>query len=422
MSGIFGPALMARLENFARHSADAPALTRLYLTREHRAAADQLLIWMREAGMEAHVDAAGTVVGRYEGLAPNQPALLLGSHIDTVRNAGRYDGNLGVLAAVTAVAELNRRGERLPYAIEVLGFGDEEGVRFPVTLTGSRAVAGTLAPDAMAARDRDGVTLGEALKLFGGDPARLDAVARDPAKVLGFVEVHIEQGPVLESLNLPLGIVTAINGASRYAVTITGQAGHAGTVPMGLRRDALAAAAEMVLAVEARGGAEPDLVATVGRIEAKPGAINVIPGQVTFTIDLRSPSDDSRRQAAADLAETLTAIAGRRGVTLELRQTHDAAAARCHPGLMRQLDQAVARAGLSIHRLPSGAGHDAMALAALCPIAMLFVRCKGGVSHHPAESITGPDADLAVAVLLDFLRRFEPVSPIAPYPAKGPLS
>ncbi|TWB47068.1 allantoate amidohydrolase [Nitrospirillum viridazoti] len=407
---IFGLALMARLDDFARHSADRPALTRLYLTPEHRAAADQLLTWMREAGMVAQLDAAGTVVGRYEGTTPGLPALLLGSHIDTVRNAGKYDGNLGVLAAVAAVAELNRRGERLPYAIEVLGFGDEEGVRFPVTLTGSRAVAGTVAPDAMAARDRDGIALGDALKEFGGDPAGLAAVARDPATVLGFVEVHIEQGPVLESRGLPLGIVTAINGASRYAVTVTGQAGHAGTVPMALRHDPLAAAAEMVLAVETAGGAEPDLVATVGRIEAKPGAVNVIPGQATFTIDLRSPHDDSRKTAAAGLLDTLAAIAARRGVALDIQPTHDAPAAHCHPGLMRQLGQAVARAGIIPHPLPSGAGHDAMALAALCPMAMLFVRCAGGISHNPAESITVEDADLAVTVLLDFLRRFEPVS------------
>ncbi|MEE3624672.1 allantoate amidohydrolase [Nitrospirillum sp. BR 11752] len=407
---IFGPALMARLDDFARHSAEPTGLTRLYLTREHRAAADQLLAWMREAGMVAHLDAAGTVVGRYEGSTPGLPALLLGSHIDTVRNAGKYDGNLGVLAAVAAVAELNRRGERLPYAIEVLGFGDEEGVRFPVTLTGSRAVAGTPAPDAMAARDRDGTTLGEALAEFGGDPAGLGAVARDPATVLGFVEVHIEQGPVLESRGLPLGIVTAINGANRYAITVTGQAGHAGTVPMALRHDPLAAAAEMVLAVETAGGAEPDLVATVGRIEAKPGAVNVIPGQATFTIDLRSPRDGSRKAAAAGLLDTLAAIAARRGVALDVQPTHDAPAAHCHPGLMRQLGQAVARAGITPHHLPSGAGHDAMAMEALCPMAMLFVRCAGGVSHNPAESITVEDADLTVTVLLDFLRHFEPVS------------
>jgi allantoate deiminase len=408
---------MARLDAFAQHSADRPALTRLYLTREHRAAADQLLIWMREAGMEARLDAAGTVVGRYEGAAPGQPALLLGSHIDTVRNAGKYDGNLGVLAAVAAVAELNRRGERLPYAIEVLGFGDEEGVRFPVTLTGSRAVAGTVADEAMAARDRDGIALGDALKDFGGDPAGLAAVARDPAHVLGFVEVHIEQGPVLEAKGLALGVVTAINGASRYAVTVTGQAGHAGTVPMALRHDPLAAAAEMVLVVETAGGAEPDLVATVGRMEAKPGAVNVIPSQAVFTIDLRSPRDDSRKAAAAGLLDALAAIAARRGVALDIQPTHDAPAAHCHPGLMRQLGQAVARAGIIPHHLPSGAGHDAMALATLCPMAMLFVRCTGGISHNPLEAITVEDADLAVTVLLDFLRRFEPVAP-----AEGPRS
>ncbi|MDE1146931.1 MAG: allantoate amidohydrolase [Azospirillaceae bacterium] len=413
MSGEFGGPLMARLDAFARHTAEAPALTRLYLTPEHRAAADELLAWMGEAGMAAHLDATGTVVGRYEGTVPGLPALLLGSHIDTVRNAGKYDGNLGVLAAVAAVAELNRSGERLPYAIEVLGFGDEEGVRFPTTLTGSRGVAGTLAPGALDMRDRDGVTLGDALRAFGCDPAGLGGVARDPSRVLGFVEVHIEQGPVLEAQGLALGIVTAINGASRYTVTVTGLAGHAGTVPMALRRDPLAAAAEMVLAVEACTQAEPDLVATVGRIEARPGAVNVIPGQAIFTIDLRSPRDASRKAAAAGLLDTLAAIAARRGVGLAVQPAHDAPAAHCHPDLMRQLGHAVARAGIIPHHLPSGAGHDAMALAPLCPIAMLFVRCKGGISHHPDEAITAEDADLAVSVLLEFLRRFEP--------AKGPL-
>ncbi|MGQ9365055.1 allantoate amidohydrolase [Azospirillum sp. ST 5-10] len=402
-------ALMDRLDAFAAFSAEAGALTRLYLTPEHRAAADQLMAWMHEAGMSVRMDAAGTVIGRYEGREPGGPALLIGSHIDTVRNAGRYDGNFGVLAGVAAVAELARRGERLPFAVEVLGFGDEEGVRFPVTLTSSSAVAGTLDLDALAAaRDGDGVALLDALAAFGGDPAALPAAARRRDEVLAFVELHIEQGPVLEAEGLPLGVVTAINGASRANLSVSGTAGHAGTVPMALRRDALAAAAEMVLAVEARGRAEPELVATVGRLEALPGAVNVIPGGARFTLDVRSPRDAARRAALAEILETCRTIAARRGVAFTATPYHDAAATACAEPVIAALEAAVARAGIAPRRLVSGAGHDAMALAALCPVGMLFVRCRGGVSHNPAESITAEDAELAVAVLLDFLRHFDP--------------
>ncbi|HYE49809.1 MAG TPA: allantoate amidohydrolase [Azospirillaceae bacterium] len=406
MSAAFGPGLMARLDEFARFSESADALTRTFLSPEHKAAADCLIGWMREAGMEVRLDALGTVIGRYEGQRPGLPALLVGSHIDTVRNAGKYDGNLGVLAGVAAVAELNRRGERLPFAVEVLGFGDEEGVRFPVTLTSSRACAGTLDPATLDVADAVGVRLRDALRAFGGDP---DAVASAALRgALAYVELHIEQGPVLEAEGLPVGIVTAINGATRFAVTVKGMAGHAGTVPMGLRRDALAAAAEMVLAVEARGSAVPDLVATVGRLEALPGATNVIPGEARFTIDVRAPDDGVRRAAAADITAALQAIAARRAVALEVRTVHDAPAAACAPALMEGLEACVRRAGVRPFRLPSGAGHDAMAMAALVPSAMLFVRCRGGISHNPAESITPEDADLSVRVLLDFLRSFRP--------------
>ncbi|WP_431862047.1 allantoate amidohydrolase [Azospirillum sp.] len=397
--------LMARLDAFAAFSADDGALTRLCFSPPHRAAADRLMEWMRAAGMAVHLDPAGTVVGRYEGARPGAPALLLGSHIDTVRNAGKYDGNLGVLAAVEAVAELNRLGERLPFAIEVLGFGDEEGVRFPVTLTGSRAAAGRFDPAALEGRDRDGVRFADALAAFGGDPARIAEAKRD---ALAYLEVHIEQGPVLEAEGLPLGTVTAINGATRFTVTVTGMAGHAGTVPMELRRDALAAAAEMVLAVEARGASAPGLVATVGRLETFPGAVNVIPGRVVFTVDVRASDDALRRSAVQAIREACAAVAGRRGVALDVQPGHDADAAPCSPGVVAQIEAAVRRAGVRPFRLPSGAGHDAMAFTGVLPMGMLFVRCKGGISHNPAESITAEDAALAVRVLLDILRNFEP--------------
>ena len=408
----FGATVMRRLDDLARFSSDAGALTRLYLTPQHKAAALQVVAWMREAGMAASIDAVGNTVGRYEAAGgPGAPALLLGSHIDTVRNAGRYDGNLGVVVAIEAVAALHARGERLPFAVEVIAFGDEEGVRFPMTLTGSHAVAGTFDPAALATEDEDRILLGHALRAFGCDPAGIRRVARRREDVLGYVEVHIEQGPVLEAEDLPVGVVTAIKGASRFIVEIAGTAGHAGTVPMGgLRRDALAAAAEMVLLVEQAAAGIPELVATVGTIEASPGAVNVIAAGARFTIDIRSPSDETRNGAVARLREGMEAVARRRGVGLRIEKTYDEAAAVCAPALVEQLEAAIARsAGIRPRRLPSGAGHDGLAMVALCPIVMLFVRCAGGISHNPAESITTEDADTAARVLLDFLRNFRPL-------------
>lgn len=404
----YGPALMARLDELARFSDEPETLTRLYLTPAHKAAALQVQRWMTEAGMTAAIDAVGNVVGRYEATEPDRPALLLGSHIDTVRNAGRYDGNLGVLAAIEAVATLHAAGERLPFAIEVLAFGDEEGVRFPVTLTGSRAIAGTVDPGVLDAADQDGITLRDALRAFGCDPDQIPFLRRRGGTALAYVELHIEQGPVLEAEGLPVGVVTAINGASRFTVEVLGMAGHAGTVPMHLRQDALAAAAEMVLQVEREARAARDIVATVGRLEVRPGAVNVIPGSVTFTIDARSPRDAARHDVVAHLRDDLAAVARLRGVKVRVERSYEEPAATCHPALIQQLENAVARAGIRPRRLPSGAGHDGLAMVALCPIAMLFVRCKGGVSHNPAESITAEDADIATAVLLDFLRHFQP--------------
>jgi allantoate deiminase len=403
-----GAAVMARLDALAGFTETPGQLTRLYLTPEHKAAALQVRVWMEEAGMAARMDAVGNIVGRYEGSRPGAPALLLGSHIDTVRDAGKYDGNLGVVAAIQAVAELHARGLQLPYAIEVIAFGDEEGVRFPVTLTGSRTVAGVLDVAALDAEDAARVSLREALQRFGCNPFEIPTVPRRKEQVLGYVEVHIEQGPVLEAEDLPVGVVTAIAGASRFTVDVAGVAGHAGTVPMRLRHDALAGAAEMALAVERSARGTEDLVATVGRMEVAPGAVNVIPSGARFTLDVRSPEDAVRREAVAALERELREIALRRGITVQLRKSYEEAAAACAGWLTGQLEAAVARLGIRPLRLPSGAGHDGLAMAALCPIAMLFVRCKGGISHNPAESITPEDADVAVRVLVDFLRHFQP--------------
>ncbi|MYZ46500.1 allantoate amidohydrolase [Rhizobiales bacterium L72] len=394
---------MARLDALARFSDEEGHLARTFLSPAHRCAADRVKAWMEEAGMTARIDAIGNVVGRYEGRRPGAPALLIGSHLDTVRRAGRYDGSFGVLTAVAAVAELSARGMRFETAVEVIAFGDEEGVRFPTTLSGSRAIAGTFDAAALDLVDDRGITLRDALAAFGCDPAAIGAVARRPEDILGYVEVHIEQGPVLEREGLAVGVVTAIAGASRAAIDVAGEAGHAGTVPMGLRRDALAAAAEMVLAVESTGRSAPDLVATVGRLVAEPGAVNVIPGRAAFTVDLRHPEDAVREAAIAALEGRIREIATRRGVRAEIRPTHAARATRCDPGMIAALSRAVAEAGLPVRLLPSGAGHDAMAVAALCPVGMLFVRCAGGVSHDPAEAVDQADAGAALDVLLRFL-------------------
>lgn len=412
-AGDFAPGaeVMARLAALARSSEDPHCLTRRYLSEAHKGAAAQVLEWMAAAGMSAHLDAVGNVVGRYEAAQPGAPSLLIGSHIDTVRDAGLYDGNLGVIAAIACVQELNRAGRRLPFALEVIAFGDEEGGRFPTALTGSRAVAGRLAEGVLDLCDGAGTSLRQALVAFGCDPSTAYETGRRADEVLAFVELHIEQGPVLEAEDLALGVVTAINGATRCNVEVEGFAGHAGTVPMTLRRDALAGAAEMIAAVERRGGAEPELVATVGRIEAQPGAVNVVPGKVRFTLDVRAP-EDTQRSAAFEAIETdLRAIAERRGLGFSLERSHEAPAAACAPGLMDQFGAALERGGHRPFRLPSGAGHDAMSFSGLCPIGMLFLRCAGGISHHPAESVTTEDVDAGVRVLLDFILNFEPDRP-----------
>ena len=379
-----GRRLMDRLDALARFSDAADGLTRLYLSPSHKRAADALAGWMREAGLDVRLDAVGTLIGRYEGAARGMPALLVGSHIDTVRQAGKYDGTLGVLAALTAVEVLSQAGERLPFAIEVVAFGDEEGVRFPSTLRGSRTLAGTLDAATLDECDATGTSVRKGLIAFDADPTRLAEAAYPRGAALGFVELHIEQGPVLERMSQPVGVVTAINGARRLGVVVQGTAGHAGTSPMNMRRDGLAAAAEMILSVERIAAETRDVVATVGVIEARPGAVNVIPGETRFTIDARAP-EDAARDAVVELIGPATA---------------------CDAKLIAALDVAARAAGHEPVHLPSGAGHDAMAMAALCPVAMLFVRCAGGISHHPAESISLEDADASMRVLLHFLRTY----------------
>jgi len=399
---------MQRCEALARHSELPGGLTRVFLSPENRAANELVIGWMREAGMEAKLDAIGNVAGRYEGNRPGLPCLMLGSHLDTVRNAGKYDGMLGVVSAIECVAALSSRKARLPFALEVIGFGDEEGVRFGTTMLGSRAVAGGLDPAVLKTKDAKGASIEQALREFGLQPEQIPAITRKRGEVLAYAELHIEQGPVLEAEGLPVGVVTAINGFSRLRVTLSGMAGHAGTVPMGLRRDALAAAAECVLAVERIGRSEPELVATVGKIEALPGAINVIPGDVMFTIDIRAPKDSLRNDAVMTAESEVRKISEKRKIRCDIEHLQSLGVAACAPRLIAQLERAVGAKGIRVRRLPSGAGHDGMALKDLADICMLFVRCKDGISHNPAESITAADAGAGAAVLLEFIEKFQP--------------
>ncbi|MFZ1104413.1 MAG: allantoate amidohydrolase [Hyphomicrobiaceae bacterium] len=403
----FGPGLMARLDALAAFTEVEGQLTRRYLSPAHIAAMRQVEAWMVEAGMSVRTDPLLSLFGRNEGKKPGAPAIMLGSHIDTVIDAGRYDGNLGVLAAIAVVAELRGCGQRLEHAVEVVAFGEEEGSRFPAHILTSSALIGAVGPELLEVRDAAGISVREALAQAGGHAEAYRDCVRPKGEIAAFLELHIEQGPVLEGEGKALSAVTAINGSVRSRVTVTGFAGHAGTVPMGRRRDALAAASEMILAVERIGGSEPDLVATVGRIAALPGAQNVIPGRVSFTIDMRCPADAVRDRAHAALVPALREIARRRGVEVEVDTYQLNAAQALDPLVIDAVTEAIAACGQEPLRLPSGAGHDAMIMARHCPSGMIFLRCKDGISHNPAESITVEDADLGVRALLEAVRRLD---------------
>jgi allantoate deiminase len=403
----FGEAIANRLAELAALSDEPGRLTRLYLGPAHRRATDLVAYWMRDGGMSVRVDPLASVVGRYEARDGGTQTLMLGSHIDSVRNAGRFDGPLGVVTAIEVVKAAFKSGKRFPFAIEVIAFGDEEGVRFASTLGGSRALAGTFDQKALDELDENAISRREALADFGCDPSRLSAEKRPPDRSIGYVEVHIEQGPVLEKEGLPLGIVTAIDGVTRGTVEVEGIAGHAGTVPMSMRKDALAAAAEMVLAVEDRARTQPNLVATVGKLEVPRSAANTIPGQVRFTLDIRSPADAERTKAVDDIKVALAAIAERRGVRQRFTPGHQAPAAHCDGRLSEQLAAAAEACGTTPKRMPSGAGHDAMAFDKIIPFAMLFVRCRAGVSHNPDEFASPADIDIAARALSAFLDRIE---------------
>ena len=408
----FGPDILRQADLLATFSEDAPQVTRTYLSKEHKQAGEYLIGLMRDAGMTAGFDELGNIVGRYEAGVPFAPVVMTGSHQDSVRNAGKYDGLFGILSPIACVRELHRQGKRLPYTLEVVGFGDEEGVRFPATLVGSRAMAGQFDPAWLERTDSSGVSMRQAIIDFGGDPDAWQSLDRrngEHGDVVAFVESHIEQGPVLLNEGLAVGVVTAIAGATRMRLNVTGLAGHAGTVPMGARQDALTSAAEMILLVERYCTENAGLVGTVGKLTVKPGAINVIPQDVEFTIDVRSGTDSIRTAAVAAFKSELPRIAARRNVRLAMETLYDEPAALCDPSLQKQFEVAIAAQGIAPRYLPSGAGHDAMVFPAVAPMAMLFMRCgNNGISHHPDETITAEDAETATQVLLHFFEHYQP--------------
>lgn len=395
--------VMGRCEMLAACTEEQGRITRSYGTPALAAARSNVAEWMRAAGLSVRMDAIGNLRGRYEGTDPGAPALLLGSHIDSVRDAGKYDGPLGVLVAVAAIERLAESGRRLPFPIEVVAFPDEEGLRFQTTYLGSSALAGTFCSDLLDRVDASGITMREAIAGFGGEPAALDQAALQPNEAFAYIEIHIEQGPHLESIDAPLGVVTAISGQTRILAAFTGVAGHAGTVAMKLRRDPLPAAAELILAAETMAQGKPGLLATVGVISAEPGASNVIPGRVDFTLDVRHPDDAVRRGAVYDLEQKARQIALKRWLDMKWAAVRDHPAVPCDADLATRLERAVAAAGHAHDRLPSGAGHDAVVMSARLPVAMLFVRCAGGISHNPAEDVSMPDVAAAIAAIDRFL-------------------
>src|SRR3954449_3890442 len=388
-------------------SAEPGRLVRLFLTPEHRRAADRVAAWMSEAGLEVSEDALGTVRGRLEGQGTKR--LLIGSHIDTVIDAGKYDGNFGVIAGILAAEHFVRAGKRLPFGIDVLAFGDEEGSRFPATLSSSSACAGMFRPENLQVADCNGVTLADAIKAYGRSPDDIPNAAYKRDEAAAYIEVHIEQGPVLEARDRPLGVVTAINGQMHLNVEFVGEAGHAGTVPMLMRRDALAGAAEaMLLGERLARETKGEVVATVGRIAVSPGATNVIPANAVVIFDIRSASETAYAQVVETLKSGVRAIAEKRHLGLTITSTREVATTPCHPAVQDGFASAISALGAEPLRLGSGAGHDGQAMARLCPIGMLFVRCRGGISHNPMEYTSPRDLGLAVAALIGFIERFDP--------------
>jgi allantoate deiminase/N-carbamoyl-L-amino-acid hydrolase len=392
--GALGARILIMADRLAQFSESPDGLTCTFMTPAHRATAAEIRNLMNAAGAPAHIDVVGNVVGRYASARLDAGTLIVGSHYDTVRNAGKYDGRLGILTGIVAVEELRRRKVALPFHLDIVGFSEEEGVRFSAPYLGSAAMAGRFDASMLKRRDASGQSLAEVLRESGGTAETIAAVARRD-KLVGYVEVHIEQGPVLLHENLPVGVVSAIAGFARRRVTVRGVAGHAGAVPMSLRHDAAAAAAEIISMVEQRCSEVPSLRGTVGQLQVPAGAINVIPALCELSLDIRS---DNAREA----------IAARRGVSVEIEKVAELPPVLCTPRLRDALRRAVAHQGLTVRSLVSGPGHDAVMFDGVTDVGMLFVRCgNGGISHSPLETISAADADMGVRVLLDFLTNFE---------------
>jgi N-carbamoyl-L-amino-acid hydrolase len=405
-------------EKLAQHSdpgyVERGELTVTYLTDAHRACAQRLAHWMRaDCGFdEVQIDAVGNVVGVYHGSDRAAKRLLTGSHYDTVRNGGKYDGRLGIFVPMACVRELHRAGRRLPFGIEVVGFAEEEGQRYKAVFLGSGALTGHFDNAWLEQKDADGISMREAMQHAGLCIDDIPKLQRDPSQYQGFVEVHIEQGPVLNEMDLPLGIVTSINGNARFLGEIVGMASHAGTTPMDRRRDAATATAELALYLEKRGGSVPELVATMGMLQVPNGSINVVPGRCTFSLDIRATTNDVRDACIADVRAELARICQRRGLHFKLEETIRAAAAPSDPAWQRRWERAVESLGLPLFRMPSGAGHDAMKLHEIMPQAMLFMRgLNAGISHNPLESITNDDTELCVQAFRNLLENLSTEKP-----------
>ena len=389
-------------EKLAQHSdpgfTEKGQLTVTYLTDAHRACAQRISHWMKDCGFdEVEIDAVGNVVGRYHPASANAKYLLTGSHYDTVRNGGKYDGRLGIFVPMACVQQLHQQGKRLPFGIEVVAFAEEEGQRYQATFLGSGALIGDFKPEWLEQKDADGITMRAAMQHAGLCVDDIPKIQRDPARYLGFIEVHIEQGPVLNEVNIPLGVVTSINGSVRYLCEVIGTASHAGTTPMDCRRDAACAVAELALYMEQRATKDGDSVATIGQLNVPNGSINVVPGRCSFSLDMRAPTDTQRDALVADVMAQLQAICERRGVRHTAELTMSAAAAPSAPEWQARWEKAVAALGVPLFKLPSGAGHDAMKLHEVMPQAMLFVRGENaGISHNPLESTTSDDMQLCV--------------------------
>ncbi|AKP47391.1 allantoate amidohydrolase [Bacillus smithii] len=390
-----------RIEELAKCSVTKKGVTRFSFSKENEMAHELVAQWMRDAGMTVRRDGLNNIIGRYEGKWPDAPALLIGSHLDSIIEAGKYDGVLGVIAGIEVVQTLYENGMRPNNPMEVIGFCDEEGARFHTTLLGSRAMAGNLREEELFAKDGNGTTLAEAMKEFGLDPLQYNTVARNPKTILGYLELHIEQGPILEQMNQPCGVVSGIAGQSRYKFRVEGLTGHAGTVPLSLRKDALVGTAEMIQTIERLALQYESLVATVGKIAIFPGASNVIPGLVEGTLDVRSVDDGTRMTALNRIFEECEHIAKRRGLICEFTKVMESPAVICSSRFIDVISSVLKEYKMKSVQLVSGAGHDAMAMASITDIGMIFVRCKNGLSHHPDEFVSPEDIKIGTSVLLD---------------------